>query len=166
MIFKGEVKSVEGNEVVFTFDSLVAQDYFRHNSEIALSIEAKKWKDERTLAQNRFLWACIEDIAKVTKGDKWTIYLEMLKRYGKFTYILVKPNAVERFKREWREVEDLGEIKTSKGDTATQLRVYYGSHLLDVEEFIHLLNGVVDECKELGIKLPPSKEIKELLGVK
>ena len=166
MIFKGEVKSVNDKEVCIAFDSIVAQDYFKSKIDIPLSIEAKKWKDERTLAQNRLLWACIKDIARVTNGDNWTIYLEMLKRYGKFTYILVKPNAVDRFKREWREVEDLGEITTSNGDKAIQLRVYYGSHLLDVEEFIHLLNGVVEECKELGIKLPPSQEMKELLGVK
>ena len=38
----------------------------------------------------------------------WDCYLESLKKYGQFTYIVLKPKAVEHFKKNWREREELG----------------------------------------------------------
>ena len=33
--------------------------------DVPIGVTIKKWREERTLAQNNFLWACIGDIARV-----------------------------------------------------------------------------------------------------
>jgi len=168
MTYKGEVLSIDNtnNNVTFHFDDYSVIKTFEKYADLPMRLSIHKWKEDRSLAQNNFLWACIGDIGMVTQNhDRWQIYLEMLKRYGKFTYILVKPEAVDRFKKEWREVEDLGEVKTENGMIANQLRVYYGSHLYTTDEMATLLNGVLDEMKTLGIKPKMSKEEMERYGL-
>lgn len=169
MTYKGEVLSIDTvhNLALIHFDDFSVIKTLLKYADLPMRIGIHKWKEDRSLQQNNFLWACIGDIAKVTQNpDRWQIYIEMLKRYGKFTHILVKPDAVERFKKEWREVEDLGEITTESGMKAQQLRVYYGSHLYTTDEMSRLLNGVIDEMNYLGIKPKLSKEELERYGIK
>ena len=55
-----------------------------------LSIKAVKHRERRSLDANALLWLCLGKIADALRSDKWEVYLQMLKRYGKFTYICVK----------------------------------------------------------------------------
>ena len=108
------------------------------------------------------LWACLQEIAVAIKSDKWSVYLQMLKRYGKFDYVLVKPKAVEAMKAQWREIEEVGEVDVN-GQKAIQLLCYYGSSSYDTKDFSVLLDGVISEMKEIGLQPPPDRETKRLL---
>lgn len=130
--------------------------------DIDLSVKLKKKRGRRSNDANGMLWACLQEIAEATGTDKWSVYLDMLKHYGQFTYILVKPSAVERMKDSWRESEVVGEVNVN-GTTSVQMLCYYGSHLYDTKEFSVLLDGVVREMENLGLPKPPSKEMKRLL---
>ena len=91
----------------------------------------------------------------------------MLKRYGKFTYIVVKPGAVEAVKKQWRECEEIGEVDVN-GTKAVQMLCYYGSSTYDTKAMSVLIDGVVSECEELGIETMSPAElqrIKERWGV-
>lgn len=129
-----------------------------------LSIIAEKYKEKRSIDANGMLWACIGEIAKATTPplDKWDVYLLMLKRYGQYTYICVKPNAVEAMKAQWRECEIVGEIDIN-GKKAVQLLCYFGSSTYNTKEFSVLLEGVVSEMVEMGLQPPPSKEMRRAL---
>lgn len=127
-----------------------------------LNIEAKKWRKSRSLDANALLWHCIGEIASVLRADKWEVYLEMLKRYGKYTYICVKPNMVEAMKLQWRECEEIGEIDIN-GTKAIQMLCYFGSSTLDTKEFSVLLDGVISEMKEMGLQTPTSQDMKRVL---
>lgn len=126
-----------------------------------LSIEAKKHREKRSLDANALLWACIGDIAKAMTppADKWDVYLDMLKNYGKYTYICVKPNVVEAMKAQWRECEVLGEVDIN-GQKAVQMLCYFGSSTLNTQEFSVLLDGVITEMKNMGLQTPTSKEMR------
>lgn len=124
-----------------------------------LSVDIKKFRKKRSLDANALLWACIGEIAHKINADKWDIYLQMLRRYGQYTYILVPPAAVERTRREWRECEVLNEVNVN-GKKAVQMLCYFGSHLYDSKEFSLLLDGVVSEMIELGIQPPPSGDMR------
>ena len=168
MTHKGVLVGLDNEklEATFKFTDYSVLKKLETLVDVPIGVTIKKWREERTLAQNNFLWACIGDIARVTQNnDRWQIYLELLKRYGKFTYILIDPKAVDRFKKDWRECEDLGEVKTESGRIARQLRVYYGSHLYTTDEMCTLLNGVLDEMKALNIKPKLSKEEMERYGL-
>ena len=127
-----------------------------------LKITVDKFRKKRSLDANALLWHCIGEIAGATHTDKWQVYLLLLKRYGKFTYICVKPHVVEAVKNQWRETEVLGDIEIN-GETATQLLCFFGSHTYDTKEFSKLLDGCISEMIECGLEPPTSEEMKRSL---
>ena len=64
--------------------------------------ELKEHRGKRSLDANGLLWACLQEIAVALRSDKWSIYLQMLKRYGKFDYVIVREKAVDAMKKQWR----------------------------------------------------------------
>lgn len=128
-----------------------------------LDIEARKHRERRSLDANAYLWVLLQKIAVEIGSDKWAVYLEMLKQYGKFTHVIVKPNVVDRVKQEWRATEEVGEV-TVNGQTGVQLRCYFGSHTYNTKEMSILIDGVVHEAKELGIETLPPEELKRMKG--
>lgn len=127
-----------------------------------IDINIKKHRLKRSLNANALLWECLGRIANELRTDKWEVYLKMLKRYGKFTYICVKPNAVEAVKAQWRECEELGEIMIN-GEKSVQLICYFGSSTYDSKEFSILLDGVMSEMKEIGISTPSDDELERAI---
>ena len=129
-----------------------------------LSIKAVKYRQKRSLDANALLWCCLDKIAKGMSppADKWDIYLQMLKRYGKYTYICVKPNVVDAVKAQWRESEIVGEIKIN-GSDAVQMLCYFGSSTYNTKEFSVLLDGVISEMKEMGLEAPASEDMRRAL---
>ncbi len=127
-----------------------------------LSIEAKQYRVKRSLDANALLWACLSEIAVALRTDKWDVYLTMLKRYGKYTYICVKPNIVDAVKAQWRECEEIGTININ-GQEAVQLLCYFGSSTYDTKEMSVLIDGVISEMKEMGLQTPESKEVRRAM---
>lgn len=127
-----------------------------------LSIKAVKFRNRRSLDANALLWKCLGDIAVALKTDKWEVYLQMLRRYGKFSHIIVKENAVEAVKRQWRECEVVGDI-TVNGQKAVQMLCYFGSSTYDTKEFSTLLDGVISEMQEMGLETPMTADMERAL---
>lgn len=125
--------------------------------------DLKEHKEKRSLDANGLLWACLQEIASTLRTDKWSVYLQMLKRYGKFDYVIVREKAVEAMKKQWRELEEVGEIDVH-GEKAVQLLCYYGSSTYDKKEFSVLLDGVISEMREMGLTPPPDRQTEELLA--
>lgn len=132
-----------------------------------LDIEIKRYKEKRSLDANAYMWALLRKQALARNNRQmtvtnWDCYLESLKRYGQFTYIVLKPKAVENFKKNWRECEELGEI-TINGEVGIQLKCYFGSSSYTTEEFSALLNGIIEDCKELGIDTATPDEVAHMI---
>lgn len=148
--------------VSFVINEPVTQEMLEPLQDSKLSINVKKYRKHRSLDANRLLWACLGEIASTLRTDKWEVYLLMLKRYGKFTYICVKPNMVDAMKAQWRESEVIGEVDIN-GQKAVQLLCYFGSSTYNTQEFSVLLDGVVSEMVELGLQPPMSQDMKRAL---
>ena len=164
---KNIVKDWETGQFHITFT--VNEEYAIHGVEEIkdcekLAVEVKKYRSKRSLNANGLLWHCLGEIATSMNPpvDKWEIYLQMLKRYGKYTYICIKPSAVDVMKAQWRESEVIGEVKIN-GQTAVQMLCYFGSSLYNTKEFSVLLEGVISEMKEMGLEPPTSKEMQMAL---
>ena len=129
-----------------------------------LSINAEEYKEDRSNNANRLMWHCLSAIGKSLTPpiDKWQVYLMMLRRYGKFTYICVKPNMIDAIKRQWRECEVVGDIDIN-GQKAVQMICYFGSSTYNTKEFSILLDGIISEMEELGLQTPPSEEMRRAL---
>ena len=175
MEFTGTIKAINQDfitgDVNITFSvnekALIFPEYERLKASKRLSVVAKQYRKKRSLSANSYLWVMLQKMAEVLKTDKWSLYLRMLKQYGQFTYIVVKPSAVESVKKQWRECEEVGEVDVN-GTKAVQMLCYYGSSTYDTKAMSVLIDGVASECKELGIEtLPPTElaRIKEQWGV-
>ena len=147
---------------IISFEVEDAPEVFDKTKDKLLNIDIKQFREGRSKDANALLWACIGEIAAALRTDKWSVYLLMLKRYGQYTYICVPPQAVDMVKRQWREVEEIGDIKIN-GRDAIQLLCYYGSSTYDTKQFSALLDGVISEMKEMGLQTPTSEEMRRSL---
>lgn len=168
MNFTGNIKNISIDwiskrpSITFELNEINAADNLEKLKDSKIKLKVEKYRKSRSISANAMLWACLGEIAAALNADKWEIYLQMLKRYGKYTYVCVKPNAVEAVKAQWREVEDVGNIQIN-GETAVQLLCYFGSHTYDSKEFSVLLEGVIYEMKEIGLTPPPTQEMRRAL---
>lgn len=161
---RGLTKDWESGEwrVSFSVTETDALEAANELKDSLLVVTAKKYRKKRSKDANAMLWACIADIAKSTSQDKWEVYLQLLKRYGKCTSISIRADALEAFKATWREIEVVGEFE-EYGQKMFSVLCYFGSHLYNSEEFSRLLEGTIEEMKEIGLQPPPSKEMRRAL---
>ena len=127
-----------------------------------LEVNVKEFKPHRSKDANALLWACIGDIAKAIPADPWSVYLRMLRRYGKFTQIVVTPGAVEAVKKQWREAEVIGDYEVN-GKKAVCMLCFYGSSTYDSKEMSQLLDGVLSEMDEMGLQKPASSTLQRAI---
>ena len=127
-----------------------------------LDVEIKEFRPHRSKDANALLWACIGDIAKAITSDPWSVYLRMLRRYGKFTQIVVTPGAVEAVKKQWREAEVIGDYEVN-GKKAVCMLCYYGSSTYDSKEMSALLDGVLSEMDEMHLQKPASSTLQRAI---
>lgn len=124
-----------------------------------LDITIVRHSKKRGLAANAMLWACLGEIAAAARTDNWSAYLYMLERYGKYSTVLIKAEALPDLRCVWRETRVVGE----REDGMVEVLCFYGSSTYTTEEFSRLLDGVVSDMKELGLTPPPSREMQAAL---
>ena len=91
--------------------------------------------------------------------DKEDVYLQMLKSYGQSQMISVLSEIdVSKFLKYY---EKAGE-SILNGKNFTHYKVYTGSSEYDTKEMSILIDGIVQECKQLGIETMSPDELKSL----
>lgn len=126
-----------------------------------LSVDVKVYRERRSIDSNAYLWVLLQKLAEALHTTKDELYLIMLDRYGVFTHVIVKPDAVDRVMSLWRTVRNLGKVKIGK-TTGYQLQCFFGSSSYDTKEMSVLIDGVVSECRELGIETLPDDELESM----
>jgi hypothetical protein len=129
-----------------------------------LSIIVDKFREKRSRDANGLLWHCLSKIGQsmTPPVDKWDVYLDMLKSYGQFTDILVRADAVEATRKQWRETEEIDRFEID-GDEYVQLLAYFGSSTFNTKDFSVLLEGVIQEMKQTGLDAPTTKEMQRAI---
>ena len=140
---------------------ILVDGYYKLKDKDNLLISIKEHRERRSLDANAYCWVLLQKLAEVLNTDKDSLYEEMICKYGVFTHLIVKPNAVDRVKEEWRAVRELGEV-TVNGKTGIQLQCYFGSSTYDTKEMSVLIDGIVRECQELGIETLTPDEIADM----
>lgn len=117
--------------------------------------EIKELKRHRTLTQNSYLWKLINEIANQVGKTKEDVYLQMLKDYGQSEIISVKSSIDITGYFKYYEV-----ICTI--DKFTNYRIYKGSSEFTTLEMKYLLDGVIQECENLGIPTLTEEQIQKM----
>lgn len=127
-----------------------------------LSVKAVKYHKKRSKDANAYAWVLMQKIAEAIKDDKEHVYLMCLQKYSRaFTHVIVKESAIDKMKVLYRTFIDLGKV-TVNGQTGHQLQVYFGSSTFDSKEMAVFIDGIISECKDLGIETLPSDEIERM----
>ena len=77
--------------ISFEVDEISAEEIQRLSEADKLTIKATKYRKHRSLDANAYFWALCGRIAEVLGSDKWTVYIELLSRYGQYTHVVCRP---------------------------------------------------------------------------
>lgn len=135
----------------------IIQWLFQQDREKIFEIKEKRKK--RSLSQNAYAWELIGKIADVMRLSKEEVYLKMLKHYGQSTLISVlsEINPNEWFK--YYEVVGTGNVN---GKDFTHYKYFKGSSEYDSKEMTIFIDGIIQECKQLGIETLTPDEIARM----
>ena len=128
-----------------------------------LEVTFEKYSESRTLKANAYLWVLVTKIANALRESKEDIYLDMLRAYGQGGVVSVQEKDEERFVRSYKYHEYLGE-SMNKGKLFKHYQFWVGSSEYTRAEFAILLDGVIEEAKNLGIEVRPQEEIDSMLS--
>lgn len=129
-----------------------------------LSVEIKPYRKRRSLDANSYCWVLCQKLAEKLNCTKEDIYKEAIRKAGQFDFIAVTDSATEQFLKAWQS-KGLGwyaEVLESKIEGCKKIMVYYGSSVYDGEEMAHLLNYIVEECKEQGIETATPEDLNRM----
>lgn len=115
-----------------------------------VNITVSEPKEKRSLDQNSFAWHLIGKIADKLRASKTEIYLRLLRDYGQSIVVTVK-TGLDLSKAGFKYYDEIrtGEIN---GKPFTAYKVYIGSSQYDKTQMSVFLDGIISECKELGIE--------------
>ena len=109
---------------------------------------------------NAYLWVLCTEIANIMTLSKEEVYVKMLEDYG--VSILV-PLTVDTEPKKYFKYYSYFDKGKLNGKECIWYKVFKGSSEYDSKEMTHLLNGVVEEAKQLGIMTLDEIEIQEML---
>lgn len=169
MEFTGKIQNVSRDwqtgqfQIAFTVNEASAINEINNIKDCEkLSIKATKYKQRRSLDSNAYAWVLMQKIAEAVHSDRWSIYLEMLQKYSRdFTFVICKEKAIDKLKELYRTCVDLGEVNVN-GMEGHQMQVFFGSSTFDTKSMSVFIDGIVSECKELGIETMPPDELERI----
>lgn len=141
-----------------------------------LSVKIGKFKKKRSLDANSYYWLLLTKLAKSIGISNSYCHNLMLRRYGVLeefdgqTVYWVIPDTEEASKKadeaETYHIKPTSNVR--EGSDGLMYRTYLllkGSHSFTKEEFRDLLEGLVDECKQVGIPTETPDEIASMISL-
>lgn len=123
--------------------------------------ELKKHREKRSLNANAYAWVLITQIGNGLRKSKEEIYLDMLKAYGQGGAVSVQERFADSFKRSYKYHESLGKSELH-GQMWEHFRFWIGSSNYNTQEMSILIDGIVQEAKNLGIETLPPEELERM----
>lgn len=121
--------------------------------------EIKEYKEKRSLSQNAYCWKLITEIANKISKSKEEVYLEMLKSYGQ-SEVISMLSTIEP-KGFFKYYEEIGTGIVNNKEF-THYKIFKGSSEYDSKEMSIFIDGVIQECTQLGIPTLTDEEIKSM----
>lgn len=119
-------------------------------------LDIKEHRNNRSLAQNRYLWELIGQIAMKENGNKADteeIYMQLLEQAGaKCEFFEMLEDAVDRFKKvaEIRSIK-IVDRRIRNGKKTVMCKCFYGSSKMDTKEMSLLIDKTIERAEADGI---------------
>ena len=121
--------------------------------------DIKEHKEKRSLSQNSYAWELITKLANEMRLSKDEMYLKMLKSYGQSEIVsmlsTIEPNGYFKY----YEAIGTGIVNNKE---FTHYKIFKGSSEFDSKEMTIFIDGIVQECSNLGIPTLTEEQIKEM----
>ena len=134
-----------------------------------VNVEIKKASRKRSKTANDFCGAMCTDIGNALRPPlpKEDVYRRAIRDVGEYEPLPIKAEAVETFQRRWAE-KGTGwfaeVIDDSKLPGYKLVFAYYGSSTYDSASMSRLIDYLVQDAREMGLKIPTSKEQEEMIA--
>ena len=133
---------------------------FRLDKDTIYDVKINKHREKRSLNANAYLWKLVTEIGNVLNKSKEEVYLQMLIDYGQSEMVSILSEIdVKGYFKYYK----LAGTSILNGKEFKHYKIYKGSSEYDTKEMSILLNGVVQEAKNLGIKTKDDIELERLL---
>lgn len=163
------IQRLFGGEWVLSFSTKAdAGAVYEKLKDAYVSVDIKKHNPGRSKDANAFCWALCTDIGNALTPPlpKEEVYRKAIRDVGEYEPLPIREDAVETFQRRWAshgtgwfaEVVDNSKLKGYK-----LVFAYYGSSTYDSSAMGRLLDYLVDECRQLNLVIPATKEQEEML---
>lgn len=139
-----------------------------------LRISVKQWRNKRSLDANAYYWVLLSKLAEAVNISKTRAHNIMLRKYGQVLLIDSRmsfqaiPDTQEAeetaLETERFHIRPTSQVKLGKDGTAYRTYiVLLGSSYYNTKEMAHLIDGLVSECKEVGIETATPEELSRML---
>ena len=133
---------------------------FRLDKDTVYDVKIDKHREKRSLNANAYLWKLVTEIGNVLNKSKEEVYLQMLIDYGQSEIVSILSEIdVKGYFKYYK----LAGTSLLNGKEFNHYKIYKGSSEYDTKEMSILLNGVVQEAKNLGIKTKDDIELERLV---
>lgn len=134
----------------------------------------KKWdikehKERRSLDANAYFHVLCDKLRRALGISMARCKNHLIADYGQIEYIedgqqlVIKTTAPEDYMYELETIHvKCVRVREEDGKTVYFYRVYRGSHTYDTKEMSALIQGTVEECKQVGIETETPEEIARL----
>lgn len=130
-----------------------------------LSITAKKWRKKRSLDANAYFWVLAGKLAAKLGTTATEVYRQYVYDVGdNFRIVPIETELIADWEKLWcdghlgRMIEDLGECRRTPG--YHNIRCFLGSSDYDTVQMSHLIDLIVQDCREQGIETMTPDEIE------
>ena len=133
---------------------------FRLDKDTVYDVKIDKHREKRSWNANAYLWKLVSEIGNVLNKSKEEVYLQMLIDYGQSEMVSILSEIdVKGYFKYYK----LAGTSILNGKEFNHYKIYKGSSEYDTKEMSILLNGVVQEAKNLGIKTKDDIELERLV---
>ncbi|MGI6691056.1 MAG: hypothetical protein ACOX63_09525 [Christensenellales bacterium] len=138
------------------------REEYRKLKDQPVDVLIKKHRSLRSLDANAYAWVLITKLAESMQPplSKEEVYRLMLQRYGQGGVISVQTEKLASVKRAFDYWEEKG-TGTVNGKEFSHLHVWVGSSKYDTKEMAMFIDGIIAECKELGIETDTPEQIRQ-----
>ena len=174
-MLKGVARDWKTGKLLLTFE--MGQDLSGKLDAIqgkVLRITVKQWRKKRSLDANAYYWVLITKLAEALHISKPRCNNLMLRRYGQNLMIdgagvYIRIPDTEKAEETALEASEYHIRPTSEvvsGNQGVNYRTYVmlkGSHQYDTAEMSQLIDGLVEECKAMGIETLTPEELAQMM---
>lgn len=121
--------------------------------------EIKEKRKKRSLSQNAYAWELITQIGNILRKSKEEIYLDMLKDYGQSEVVSILSSINPEGYFKYYEEIGTGIVNDKE---FTHYKIFKGSSEFDSREMGIFIDGIISECKDLGIETMTPEQISLL----